>query len=107
MKPLPQQRERPGAIQQPGVDPGAAKPGVDLLGQPQALDRRVAVGPPRRPPARAGDQLVQLRAGVVDHRPIRDRDPPAGGDRGLLGSRGGDHRLGGRAQQPLARPREL
>ena len=43
--------------------------------------------------ARAGASRAQLLAGVVDHRPVGDRDPPARRDRRLLGAGGRAHRL--------------
>ena len=56
---------------------------------------------PRAPAA----SCAQLLAAVVDHRPVGDGDPPARRDRRLLGAGGGDHRLPGGRQQPLARAR--
>ena len=48
----------------------------------------------------ARGQRMQLPAGIVDDRPVGDHHPPAGGDRGLVGVRGRDHRLFGRRQKP-------
>jgi hypothetical protein len=99
---LPEQRHCLGAVKQPGLDPRAAQRPIDLVGEAQTLDRRLAVGLPRRLAARAGGERAELGPGVLDHRLIRHGDPPPGGDGGLLGAGRGDHRLGGGAQQSLA-----
>ena len=106
VKALPQQRQGLGAVQRPGVDPGAPQRRGDLLAQAQALDRRLAVHRPRDAAARAGGQGAQLLAGLVEHRAVGHHDPPAGQHGGLLGAGGRPHRLLGGGQQPPPRPRE-
>ena len=107
VKALPQQRERLHAVEQVGLDPGAGERRLDLPGQLQALDRGWW----------CAAQLVLPRARLAAWRScsrgvsaagwIGDRDPPAGGDGGLLGAGGRDHGLCQTGQEPPARRGEL
>ena len=93
----------PGAIQQPGVDPGAAKPGVDLLGRaagsrsPRRGGSPTASARARRRPAAAAARGRRRSPAGTGRRPTSGRRPPAARLRRRRSPSGGSRSTAARA----------
>ena len=81
---LPQACQRLHTVERPWLDPDRGELGLNLLGLAQAVGGRALVRTPRRASSTGRQRMAQADPEVFSFGPVRDGQPPAGGDRRLF-----------------------